>query len=78
MNTYTVEIDDESTGIEYMPAKGKLNAMAMALREARDPKNADKLVYVSFSKIDGTRGYINADGSADITGHPFPSGKCSI
>ena len=64
---YTVERVKMDMDVEYIPGCSKTEAIKIAKKYAvKYPKSQ---IFISFSRAnDGQRGYLNQDGSHDITG----------
>ena len=68
---YTVVTQSEY-GSDSTPVNGGKLAAMKAARIAASKARRDELVFVSFQKQDGTRGFIAPDGSARFIGIAYP------
>jgi hypothetical protein len=68
--TYGIVIQSENLDENYIPLAAKSDAAAKKATQKylSDNTCGNARVYCAFVKKDGTRGYINPDGSASVTG----------
>ena len=72
--TYSIEIEAESGETDYIALDTTLAKVAIGKTKehAALPENATKNVFLAFRQNAGATGYINSDGSADVTGRAYP------